>query len=947
MTTYAQRSFAGGEISPALYGRVDTVKYATGLRRCRNFFVMRHGGIASRPGTTFVGEVSDSTKTVRLIPFVFNADQTYVLEFGSQYMRVIRNGQQVTNTAQNIAGITNANPCVITYSGSDTYANDDEVYVSGITGAIGNYLNGRNFKIANVNTGTNTFSLKYMDGTAVNSTSFGAYGSGGSVAEIYTIATPYLEADLSTLQFVQSADIITIVHPNYAPRELSRAGHTSWTLSTITFAPEQVGPTDIAFSSIAAGAIQHRYKVTAVAAETYEESLVGTYLGKTITGVTQANPGVVTSAGHGFANGDEVLISGIAGMTQLNGNTYRVANVTANTFELQTTAGVNVDTSAYGAYVSGGTAARTMFVGAAPTSADPHTISWTAAANAVEYNVYKELNGVFGFIGIAGSTSFSDVGTAPDTTDTPPRERNPFSGSDNYPSTATYIQQRLTLANTNNNPETVYTSRTGQFHNFTVSSPLQDDDAVTFTMTGRQVNEIRHLLDLGKLIVLTSGGEWAVEGNAAGIITPSEVNMKQYSYNGSSTLQPIIIGGNALYVQARGSLIRDLVFDYQVDGYRGNDLTIFSAHLVDGYTISDWAYQQIPHSVVWAVRNDGILLGLTYVREQEMIAWHRHDFDGTVENVVSVPEGNEDAVYLVIKRTINSRTVRYIERMNQRRVAAGLDDIVDFKGVDCSLSYDGRNTNTGHTMTLSGGTNWTYDETLTLTSSSVYFSAAEVGNQIQLTGSDGTLIRFTIEGYSSTTVVTGRAHKTVPVGMRNTAIAVWIRAVETFSGLWHLEGKSVSILGDGFVVANPNNDSYNIATVTNGAITMDKPYGVVHVGLPITCDVETLDIDTWQGETLLDKKIRINKLTVLLESSRGLWAGSEIPDSDSDLSDLNELKIRSSESYDDPVDLKTGSVEVIIGTQWSDGGRVFLRQTDPLPLTILSIAPAGLMPFRN
>lgn len=939
MTTYAQRSFSGGEISPSLYGRVDTVKYATGLRTCRNFFVMRHGGIATRPGTTFVGEVSDSSVTVRLIPFVFNTDQTYVLEFGNQYMRVIRNGVYLTETAQNITAATKADPCVITITGHG-YSNGDEVYITGVGGMT--ELNNRNFKVANVT--SNTFSLQLMDGTDLDSSAYTTFTSGGTAAKIYEITTPYVTADLSEIKYVQSADVVTLTHPSYSQRKLSRTGHTSWTLTTYTFAPDIDQPDGGSGSAGSAGSNSYRYRVTSIANETFEESLPGYEATGTITAITKANPAQVTVTSHGYSTGDEVYISGVGGMVEITDGIYTITKVDADNFTLD-----GIDSTAYTTFTSGGTVARTYIridSAAAASTSNPHTLSWTAEADAQEYNVYRELNGVYGFIGIAGSNSFEDVGTNPDVTDTPPSARNPFDGADNYPSTATYIQQRLAFANTNNNTETVYCSRTGQFNNFTISRPLQDDDAVTFTMAGRQVNEIRHLIDLGRLIVLTSGGEWAVEGNSSGVITPTDVNMKQYSYNGASTLQPIIIGGNALYVQARGSLIRDLVYDYQVDGYRGNDLTIFSAHLVDGYTISDWAYQQIPHSVVWAVRNDGILLGLTYVREQEMIAWHRHDFDGLVENVVTVPEGNEDAVYLVIKRTINGNTVRYVERMNQRRLATGLDNIVDFKAVDCCLSYDGRNTNTSHTMTLSGGSDWTYDETLTLTSSTSYFSSLEVGNQIHLTGSDGTIIRFTIEAYSSTTVVTGKANKTVPTTMRSTAISDWTRAVDQITGLWHLEGESVSIFGDGFVVSNPNNDTYDTVTVSGGAITLDKAYGVLHIGMPFTCDVENLDIDTIQGETLVDKKKRINKVTMLVESSRGVWVGPEAPSSDSSLSGLTELKIRDDETMDQPVALRTGPIEVNMAAGWSDGGRVFIRQTDPIPLTILSISPSGLIPYR-
>jgi len=216
MTTVIQRSFSSGEVSPSLYARTDLVKHATGLRTAQNGIILRYGGYANRAGTEFINEVSDSAKTVRLVPFIFNATQTYVLEFGEEYMRVIKDGVQVKLTAQNITGITAANPAVVTIAGHG-YANDDEVAIASVGGMT--ELNGRNFKVANVT--ANTFSLKYMDGTAVNSSSFTAYTSGGTASKIYQIATPYQESELASLYYVQSADVISIVHPNHPPAELS------------------------------------------------------------------------------------------------------------------------------------------------------------------------------------------------------------------------------------------------------------------------------------------------------------------------------------------------------------------------------------------------------------------------------------------------------------------------------------------------------------------------------------------------------------------------------------------------------------------------------------------------------------------------------------------------------------------------------------------------------
>lgn len=938
MSTAATRSFSAGEIAPALYARVDQIKYATGLRTLRNFLVMRHGGVSNRPGTGSDAEVKDSSKTVRLIPFIFNTEQTYSLEFGDLYMRVHQNGAQVLETGVAITGATQANPCVIT-AVAHGYSNGDEVVIASVGGMT--QLNGRNFKVAGVT--ANTFQLRYMDNTTtVNSTAFGAYTSGGTVRRVFTLVTPYLEADLQELQFVQSADVITIVHPGYAPRELARTGLTAWTLSVVTFEPSIARPTSVAVVAGGAGALTFRYKVTAIKRETYEESLSGTEAADAITNVTQASPAVVTAVAHGYANGDEVLITGVGGMTQLNGRTFIVAGVTANTFQLKDT-----DSTAYSAYTAGGSSFRTSAVvtaAAAPTVPAPHVLTWVAVTNAIEYNIYREVNGIYGFIAVAPTITFSDTGLTPDDTDNPPQSTNFFKLVGDFPSTVGYFQQRRSFANTDNDPDKFLGSRTAQFNNFTTHQPLQDDDAVIFELVGRQVNEIRHILDVGSLVILTSGGEWTIEGDPAGILTPVEINPKQRGYNGANSLPPIVVGGNALYVQARGSIVRDLSFDYQVDSYRGNDLTIFSAHLFDGYTLRDWTFQQIPHSIVWMARSDGTLLGLTYVREHQIVGWHRHDFGGIVEQVCAIPEGDEDALYLVIKRSIpglaslGGSTRRYIERLKTRRI----DDIKDAVFVDSSLTYDGRHTGST-TMTLTGS-GWTHTDTLTLTASVATFTAADVGKVVQLTGSDGTVIRFAIEVFSSTTVVTGRPNITVPVSMQAVAITIWALAVFTVGGLWHLEGQNISALGDGFVAANPNNPAYTVVTVSNGQATFATAYGVIHVGLPYTSDLETLDIDTAQGESMSDKKKMIARVTFFLEQSRGLWVGPSLP-TDASQTGMRELKKRNDEDPHSPIALFTGTDEVHFEAGWSRGGRIAARQTDPLPLSILAVAPSGMIPY--
>jgi hypothetical protein len=333
---------------------------------------------------------------------------------------------------------------------------------------------------------------------------------------------------------------------------------------------------------------------------------------------------------------------------------------------------------------------------------------------------------------VSSGPTFIDNGIIPDYTLTPPIDQDPFTSD--YPAVSGYYQQRKMYGNTTANPEDLYGSATGSFNNFTISSPLQDNDSVQFTLAGRQVNEIRAIVEIGQLVVLTSGAEWIREGDATDPLTPTSPNLKAQTYNGSAAIAPIVISDNLLYVQARGSIVRDFRFDQQVQGYSGRDLTVFAPHLFDGHTILRWTYAQIPNSIVWLVRSDGDLIGLTYLREHEIWGWHHHDTDGLFEDVCAIPEGSEDAVYVLVNRTIDGTTKRYVERFYTRSITNdGLNNgsvALDARFMDSHLTYDGRMS--GDEMTLSGGVDWLYDEDFTLTCAGNYFVAGDVGNAIRL-----------------------------------------------------------------------------------------------------------------------------------------------------------------------------------------------------------------------
>ena len=553
MPQITQRSFTSGEIAPALQSRADMTKYATGLHLCENFFVRAQGGVYSRPGFKFIGELDNSSRKGRLIPFSFNTEQTYMLVFEHLKVRVIKDGGFVLNEGE---------------------------------------------------------------------------------TTIFELETPYTEEQLPTLGFTQNADVMTIVHPSHDPRNLNRMADDDWSLTVIDYAPTVDSPT------FSAGSIN-----------------------KAITGITAANPAVVTAVAHGFATGNLISINGVVGMTEVNGRSLTITALTADTFELN-----GEDATAHTPYTSGGTASRqngattigegfgdfdktytyvvtavdaegseslasaevSITTGSLATTAGVR-LTWDTVPEATYYRVYKDPSvgtGIYGWIGDSNNNSFDDYNIAPITSDAPPSDRRPFDGEGNKPSAVTYYQQRQVFANTFNEPQTTFTTQTNNFDSLRVSNPARDDDAVTWTIAARQVNEIRHLLPLDTLLILTSGAEWKTTEGDTGVLTPSSIGVRIQSYNGCSIIPPVVINSTALYVQEKGTRLRDLGYEFSSDKYTGNDLSLMSEHLFDNFTLVSMAYADEPYSIVWCVRDDGVLLGLTYQREHQVWGWHKHTTQG-------------------------------------------------------------------------------------------------------------------------------------------------------------------------------------------------------------------------------------------------------------------------------------------------------------------------------
>ena len=660
-------NFTGGELSPRLDGRNDIAKYNSGCKTLENMIVYPHGSATRRSGTQFVSEVKDSTKKTRLISFEFSTIQTYVLEFGNQYIRFYKDNGQIL--------------------------------------------------------------------------------SGGSA---YEIASPYLEAELFDIKFAQSADTMYICHPNHHPRKLTRTGHTNWTLTNDVIIN---GPF-----------MDHNVETTTANPSSKTVGSTSTVTFSAVTGI---------NSNQGFLSTD------VGRLLHIKDGHIKITSVTSTTVVVGTVI--------------------------------------------VDLNIVN-----------TATTDFA-MGSFSDTT--------------GYPSCVTFFEQRLVLAATIVQPQTLFFSRSADYENFDdkYHETVADDDAIVYTIASNQVNAIRFMTATRTLIIGTAGGEVAVNGAGVGeAITPTNILINKQSNHGSANVDGIAVGNATLFLQRAKRKIRELAFNFDVDGYVAPDLTILAEHVTES-GITQMAYQEEPNSIIWCVRADGQLLGFTYQREQQVTAWHRHIIGGAfgsgnavVESVEVLPtDDSEYQVWVIVKRTINGATKRYVEYLHDLNFDE--TDDTSFNYLDSQLAYDG----------------------------------------------------------SATT---------------------------TISGLSHLEGQEVSILANG--ATHPNK------TVSSGAITLDRSATKVKVGLPYVSLLQTMRIDAGsQNGTSQSKTKRIYEITARLYESIGVEIGP-------DLDNMERIPFRSSaNAMNSGVSVFTGDKDVEFRGNYETDGFIVVRQTQPLPLTILSLYP--------
>ena len=728
-------NFTAGELSPRLDGRNDLAKYSAGCATVENMVIYPHGAAARRPGTQYVASVKTPAAKTRLIPFEFSTEQTYILEFGNQYIRFYRNNGQIE--------------------------------------------------------------------------------SGGSP---YEISTPYLTAELFDIKFAQSADVMYLTHPNHQTRKLSRTGHTSWTLAAVEFTN-------------------------------------GPYLDTNTTATT------MTTSAHTVGTGRTLTASAVTG-------------------------------------INSGSGFLTTDVGRQIRFRDGYgIITAFTSTTVVTIEILIDM----------GSTSASTDWSL-----------GSFSTTTGFPSCVSFFEQRLVFAASINNPQTVYFSKSGDYENMdaNIGGTVADDDAIIYTIASNQVNAIRFLTSARTLIIGTAGGEFVVSGGGDNSpITPTNIMIKKQSNHGAANVDAISVGNATLFLQRAKRKIRELAYNFDVDGYIAPDLTILAEHITEGNVV-EMAYQEEPLAIIWCVRGDGQLIALTYQREQEVVAWHRHIIggvfgtgDAVVESVAVIPtDDSEYELYMIVKRTINGATTRYVEYLHTFNFDQ--TDNTSFNYLDSQLDLSKSQT------TLTAGISAT-DTTIPVASISGLSASGKIkigGEIISYAAISSLDLTGCTRGQNITTATSHTSGDTVK------------EVVNIIAGLDHLEGQTVSILVDGA--------THPTKVVASNQITLDRFGTDVKVGLQYTSILKTMRIDAGsQDGTSQGKTKRIYEVTARLFETVGVEVGP-------DLNNMERIPFRTSaDPMDQGIPPFTGDKEVEFRGNYDTDGFMMVRQTQPLPLTLLSLYP--------
>lgn len=916
-----QVSFVKGEVSPIAADRTDESFYANALQTCENFFIRAEGGATNRPGLEFIGNCATNTPNGSyLLPFIYNNEQSYVTEFSAGSIRLYSDGAFVSGSISNpyalddlpnlrwaqsadvlnvvvatqpLYQLTRVTPTSFTYTaptllfGPFQDLNTDgttTVYASATQGTVVLTASAPIFKPAHVGT---PFSLQeqFLDSISAWEAQKNLIDGSGTPVGTYLRSDSKIYLCVDYLSSTGDANFYTgtfqPVHTSGT--QMDGNGGDVPTLGSCGVSWQFVS------SDTGVALITEYIDAQHVKAEVQSYKGVYSNFPPTVVGGPQSVAGPFTFTG----DGSTATFSPLTAITNGNPNQFYV-----------TVGGIFQDPSTYS-------------IDQTATSITFFTPPVSGASIVVEQvtgtltNIYDIKTGALvPLTGLCLSTywAFGSI-----------------SSVQGYASDVCYYNDRLVLAGTLLQPQTLFTSQVSDYLNFGVSSPQVDSDAITETINSRQQNPINNLLPMNNLLLGTASASWRVtDSSGIGAVTPSNISLIPQEFYGMQNVPAVQTGTTIIYVQWGGRKLRDILYQFYNDKFFGQELTAFARQMFPfGAACMRVAYAPEPYGLVYCVRSDGVMCICSYLPEQQVLAWSRYTTEGNFEDVCVVPEDNSYSVYVIVGRTINGIYQRYIERFASREFSSQNDAFF----VDSGLTYDGRNTSTT-TMTVTGGTTWLAQDTGTLSASSASgwsgFVPADItnNNAIWLSDANGNrLCRLQIIGYTDSLIASVRFLDPVPAVVQQIGVSNWTFARTNFSGLTNLPGQTVAIYADGATM--PQQIVSGI-----GSFTLPNAGGVVHAGLPYTYQLQSLNLNQQNQPSIRNVAKRIERLSVVVDESFPFYVG---PDFDH----LRMVPLRDFETYGQPLTPHTGVINCQMSTDWSDDLTVCIQGSDPVPVTIL------------
>lgn len=891
--TPIQTTFNGGIFSPLLDGFINAPRRESALKDSTNLIPLKQGPLVRRGGT--LKTYQPITAVSEILPFIYNDEQAYIIEFSDGFMRVYKDDDVVKKASSSftISGITAASPPVVTATGH-TFVNGNWVYISGLTEAV--ELNNRWFRANGVSGSTFELTLQEYPWVSGSATPAAApataeTSSTGSVDCAYFISSPYDAADLFDsddlfrLKHVQSNDVMYIAHPDFQPRALARTADNSWTITKL-------------------------------------ENHHGPYLPENQTDITCTLSAVSTRTFT--VTTSEALVVASDTLTQAAGGD---ANNLGTATEVNRLFCMNVDNDLTDDPDSGAEdfniPIRNKWIWGEITAYNTATeFEWTiheesrlpAEAGTASVNLTSWRLGAY--CDTTGFPEFIDIHEG----------RIVTAGGVNYP-------RRVDFSTVNG-----FTPTTLTWDPYSYQHEIRPDDGFTANIGGGNASPIHWIKSTDRgLVVGTNNSEGTIAAsNTSEKLSPENVSYTSGTTIGSRRIPPLYINGALLFAQSAGRRLHELTYSFESDRLVAPDMTELAEHLTRGKIIA-MAYQQEPLNTIWVVLENGELLGMTYERNSDVLGWHRHPIGGTDAKVkdiavIPVPAQNRDEVWLKVSRTVNGATTYFIERLGrwyeediEREDIVQQDSSFQFTTTKVTITniedYGAQNrvkiTAASHGLSdgdkvylnsIVGFTKTNDDDSVISLNQKTFVVADSAANDFQLKD----LGNSYVDASDYSTYTSGGTLQ---------------ESVGTFRGMDLLEGETVEIYVDG--KTHPNK------AITSGAIVLDqgRTGANVSIGLPTTWHMETLN---WEhgsrNGTAQGKKQKISKLIARLRNTLGFKYG---PDADN----LDEESFDYGGASNSPTPLFTGDLRMSWPDGWSVGAPIYLKGEGPFPAQIQALIP--------